>query len=119
MSRIEADLAATNFDDFLLNQSLQHLLFCLENDPENETLNFEAANILLQFGDYENAIKLYEVAYSKNPFIEKLTLFMSMNYFALGDTEKAKQFLDIARETISNADEIFLSLFPNAKSTIK
>ena len=119
MSRIEADLAAANFDDFLLNQSLQHLLFCLENDPENETLNFEAANILLQFGDYENAIKLYEVAYSKNPFIEKITLFMSMNYFALGNTEKAKKFLDIARETISNADEIFLSLFPNAQTLIK
>ena len=119
MSRIEADLAAANFDDFLLNQSLQHLLFCLENDPENETLNFEAANILLQFGDYENAIKLYEVAYSKNPFIEKITLFMSMNYFALGNTEQAKKFLDIARETISNADEIFLSLFPNAKTLIK
>ena len=119
MSRIEADLAATNFDDFLLNQSLQHLLFCLENDPENETLNFEAANILLQFGDYENAIKLYEIAYDKNHFIEKITLFMSMNYFALGNTEQAKKFLDIARETISNADEIFLSLFPNAKTLIK
>ena len=119
MSRIEADLAAANFDDFLLNQSLQHLLFCLENDPENETLNFEAANILLQFGDYENAIKLYEIAYDKNPFIEKITLFMSMNYFALGNTEQAKKFLDIARETISNADEIFLSLFPNAKTLIK
>lgn len=119
MSRIEADLAAANFDDFLLNQSLQHLLFCLENDPENETLNFEAANILLQFGDYENAIKLYETAYNKNPFIEKITLFMSMNYFALGNTEQAKKFLDIARETISNADEIFLSLFPNAKTLIK
>ena len=119
MSRIEADLAAANFDDFLLNQSLQHLLFCLENDPENETLNFETANILLQFGDYENAIKLYEIAYDKNPFIEKITLFMSMNYFALGNTEQAKKFLDIARETISNADEIFLSLFPNAKTLIK
>ena len=119
MSRIEADLAAANFDDFLLNQSLQHLLFCLENDPENETLNFEAANILLQFGDYENAIKLYEIAYDKNPFIEKITLFMSMNYFALGNTEQAKKFLDIARETISNADEIFLSLFPNAKTLVK
>ncbi|MBR4153861.1 MAG: tetratricopeptide repeat protein, partial [Paludibacteraceae bacterium] len=119
MSRIEADLAAANFDDFLLNQSLQHLLFCLENDPENETLNFEAANILLQFGDYENAIKLYEIAYDKNPFIEKITLFMSMNYFALGNTKQAKKFLDIARETISNADEIFLSLFPNAKTLIK
>ena len=119
MSRIEADLAAANFDDFLLNQSLQHLLFCLENDPENETLNFEAANILLQFGDYKNAIKLYEIAYDKNPFIEKITLFMSMNYFALGNTEQAKKFLNIARETISNADEIFLSLFPNAKTLIK
>ena len=119
MSRIEADLAAANFDDFLLNQSLQHLLFCLENDPENETLNFETANILLQFGDYENAIKLYEIAYDKNPFIEKITLFMSMNYFALGNTEQAKKFLDIARETISNADEIFLSLFPNAQTLIK
>jgi tetratricopeptide (TPR) repeat protein len=119
MSRIEADLAAANFDDFLLNQSLQHLLFCLENDPENETLNFETANILLQFGDYKNSIKLYEVAYSKNPFIEKITLFMSMNYFALGNTEQAKKFLDIARETISNADEIFLSLFPNAQTLIK
>ena len=119
MSRIEADLAAANFDDFLLNQSLQHLLFCLENDPENETLNFETANILLQFGDYENAIKLYEIAYDKNPFIEKITLFMSMNYFALGNTEQAKKFLDIARETIYNADEIFLSLFPNAQTLIK
>ena len=119
MSRIEADLAAANFDDFLLNQSLQHLLFCLENDSENETLNFETANILLQFGDYENAIKLYEIAYDKNPFIEKITLFMSMNYFALGNTEQAKKFLDIARETISNADEIFLSLFPNAQTLIK
>ncbi|MBR5189818.1 MAG: tetratricopeptide repeat protein [Paludibacteraceae bacterium] len=119
MSRIEADLAAANFDDFLLNQSLQHLLFCLENDPENETLNFETANILLQFGDYENAIKLYEIAYDKNPFIEKITLFMSMNYFALGNTEQAKKFLDIARETISNANEIFLSLFPNAQTLIK
>ena len=119
MSRIEADLAAANFDDFLLNQSLQHLLFCLENDSENETLNFETANILLQFSDYENAIKLYEIAYDKNPFIEKITLFMSMNYFALGNTEQAKKFLDIARETISNADEIFLSLFPNAQTLIK
>ena len=119
MSRIEADLAAANFDDFLLNQSLQHLLFCLENDPENETLNFETANILLQFGDYENAIKLYEIAYDKNPFIEKITLFMSMNYLALGNTEQAKKFLDIARETISNADEIFVSLFPNAQTLIK
>ena len=42
-----------------------------------------------------------------------------MNYFALGNTEKAKKFLDIARETISNADEKFLSLFPNAQTLIK
>lgn len=119
MARIENEIANMNHDDNLLNKALNHFLFCLKTTPDDETLLFDTANIFLQFSEYRNAKNLYEKAYSINPFIEKLTLFMSMTYFALGMYDEAKKFLNIARETIANADEIFLSLFPTSKPFIK
>lgn len=119
MWQIEEDIATKNFDDRMMKKALKHALFCLELDPENPSLNHTIGNIYLHFSDFKKAIKHYEITYNQKPFTEKLPLAMAISYYALNEIDKAKLFFDIARQTVSNADEIFFSIFPNAKTIIK
>ena len=119
MWQIEEEIASKNFDDKMMKKALNHALFCLNTNPDDLMLNYEIGNMYLHFSNFKKALVHYENIYDQNPFLEKLTLAMAISYYALNITDKAQQFLDIARQTIANADEIFYSLFPDAKTFIK
>ena len=119
MWQIEEDLATENFDDQMMKKALNHALFCLNLDTKNSFLHYTVGNMYLHFSNFKKALTHYEIAYNQNPFTEKLPLAMAISYYAVDKIDKAQQFLDIARQTISNSDEIFFSLFPDAKIFIR
>ena len=119
MWQMEEEIATNNIDDKMMKKALNHALFCLESVQNDTILTYEIGNMYLHFSNFKKALIYYESAYEENPFIEKLTLAMAISYYALKMMDKAQEFLDIARQTIANSDEIFFSIFPDAKTFIK
>lgn len=116
---VEKDIAYETNQEIYILKALNHFTKCLEFEPENPSICYETSIILLQYAEYDHARELLEIAYKNRSSFERIEILLAIAYYGIGNIELATKHLNIARETISNTDEIFLSVFPDAISFIK
>lgn len=116
---VEKDIAYETNQELYIIEALNHFTQCLEYEPENTNICYETAIILLQYAEYDHARELLEIAYKNRSSFERIDILLAIAHYGVGNIELATTHLNIARETISNTDEIFLSVFPDALSFIK
>ncbi|HQB69141.1 MAG TPA: tetratricopeptide repeat protein [Paludibacteraceae bacterium] len=102
----------------LIEESKIAYLHSLELEQKQPETWKELGDLYMQSGEFEQAVPCYEKAFEQDPTLDKLTLLMSMAYYAIKDYDKTLDFFSLAKQTYSNALEIFLSVFPEAKSLL-
>ena len=102
----------------LIEESKIAYLHSLELDQKQPETWKELGDLYMQSGEFDQAVPCYEKAFELDSTLDKLTLLMSMAYYGVKDYDKMLEFFSLAEQTYSNALEIFLSVFPEAKSLL-
>ena len=102
----------------LIEESKIAYLHSLELDQKQPETWKELGDLYMQSGEFDQAVPCYEKAFDLDSTLDKLTLLMSMAYYGIKEYDKMLEFFSLAEQTYSNALEIFLSVFPEAKSLL-
>lgn len=96
-------------------KALMAYLHSISQEPEQPDTLMAIANICLECGEYETAVKYYLAATGFNPELEFVDLFLSVAFYKMGVFDKASSHLGRAMELNPIANELFLELCPEAK----
>lgn len=109
--------AYTGMDD--TDNAFLSYLKSIAIDPNQPDTLMAIANIAMEQGEFELALKYYEEALLKrddDSELENIDLFMSVAYYKIGDIVSAKHALAIALMTNLDAEKLFYELCPEAKN---
>ena len=86
--------------EFMATQIMDKLRNSRENNPY---YHFSLANLALEKGKYENAVKLYKKSIYLNDKPHEFHFNLAKAYFALGDIENTRRYLNKAKKRVKNA----------------
>lgn len=100
------------------NEAINNLLICHHIFPKNLTINMEIGNYYFLFCKYTTALEYFNIVYNINPDQNRITIFLSMCYYAINDIENMKKYYLIAKTKDYDSEDFFLNIFPKAKNLI-
>lgn len=102
----------------LIQDAKEAYLRSLDIEPKQADTWKELGGLHMQTANFDDAITCYEFAYNLDNSIDKLTLLLSMAHFATHNIERMHFYYDLAKQQYSNAREVFLTVFPDAKELL-
>ena len=106
----EANIGLGKIDD-----ALQAFLKSVSLEPAQADALMGIAGIYMDRADFTNAAKYYELAYSFDPDLELIELFMSVAYYYTENKMKAEEFLRLAVQKNLDALQMFQEFCPDAE----
>ena len=101
-----------------ISDSLAAYLKSLELEPNQPDTLMAVGNILLENGDFQNALKYYLAVEAQDSTLELLNLFIAVAYYKTDDVIQTLVYLRKAELDNENASVLFLELCPEATNIV-
>ena len=98
-----------------MDEALQAFLKSASLEPAQADALMGIAGIYMDKGDFVKAVKYYESAYSFDPDLELIELFMAVAYYYTDNMEKTEEFLRLAIQKNLDALQMFREFCPDAE----
>lgn len=120
LAKVEMGLGKHSGDLKPLSRALKSIKECLHKMPDNPVFNYDAANIYLQLSMFEKAVKCFELTLTAEDIdFPNIYIFLAIACYGSGNMEKFEKYYLESKKRYSNAEDMFLSIYPEARQIIK